>query len=157
MCTIVAMSESHAPTVVEGYRACRCSRLVRDEVARRTQGRCPDCFIADGGDRVTKIELVGKGRRVSVPLNRRKPQTPRKRTAEAVARRKQADKAKERARKRLASMFPDVYDMLVAEERAALGLEPWPTDTALRGGDPEIELGFAEMMSELADAGVTVE
>lgn len=87
--------------------------------------------------------------------NRRRPNR-RPNDANAHTKRLGA-KAKRAARKRLAAMFPDVYDMLLAEERGLLGLEPWPAEIALRsGGDPIVELGFAEMLTELDARGVTV-
>lgn len=123
-------------------------------VAARTDGLCGRCHIAAGSPRIGPLELVGRGVKVSIPRGGRK----RKRAESASRResRRLARLAKDRARKRLAAIFPDAYDMLVAEERGNLGLEPWSIDAAVRGGDPLVEIGFAEMMSELEQRGVNV-
>lgn len=146
---------SHSNTV-EGYVLCRCSTWVRDEVAAVTQNRCPACYQADGAERTVAIELVGRGMRVQVPLGGRRTKK-RKLTEGRIARRKLNDRAKTSARKRLAMMFPDLYATLVADERARLGLEPWPVETAVHTVDPDTELGFAELLSELETRGVDTE
>ena len=135
---------------------CRCTTWVRDEVAAVTQGRCPSCFQAAGAERTVALELVGQGMRVQIPLGGRRTKK-RALTEGRIARRKQNEKAKSSARKRLASMFPNLFAALVAEERGALGLEPWPVETAVRTVDPQTELGFAELLSELETRGVDTE
>ncbi len=135
---------------------CACGVWVRDEVAVRTGGECASCFQIHGSKKVTTIELVGRGMVIEIPRYRNRKRKSRPPTEQAANKKRLSDKAKRAARKRLAAMFPDVYDMLLAEERGLLGLEPWPTEIALRGGDPNIELGFAEMMTELESRGVTV-
>lgn len=154
MCTIGAMSDLvHA---VEGYALC-CScaeRWVPEAVASRLAGRCHECYREDSGARLGRIEVVGRGGRVTVPLSRkrrRKAMTPGR-----AQRRKLNAKAKDAARRRLAAMFPDAYDILLAEERGQRGLEPWPAEVAARGGDPEADLAFAELQAELDARGVTV-
>lgn len=136
---------------LEGYVLCgyHQNHWVRDEVAQRTGGVCPEAFRTLNGQRLTEIELVGRGRRVIVPVSRSRKRPNRHLTPQRVERKKAAAKAKERARKRLAAMMPDLYDTLVAEERAALGLDPWPIEIAIRGDSPEVELGFAELVNEL--------
>lgn len=129
---------------------------VRDEVAVRTNGECASCFQAHGAKKVTTIELVGRGMVIEIPRYRNRKRPPRRLSEQSANTKRLSDKAKRAARKRLAAMFPDCYDMLLAEERGLLGLEPWPTEIALRGGDPTVELGFAEMMTELDARGVTV-
>jgi hypothetical protein len=139
--------------MVDGYVLCKCNAWVRDEVASVTRGRCPACFQADGAERVVAIELVGRGMRVQVPLGGRRTKK-RALTEGRIERRKRNERAKLRARKRLAMMFPDLFATLVAEERGALGLDPWPVETAVATIDPDAELGFAELLSELETRGV---
>ena len=141
---------------LEGYVLCghHQNHWVRDEVAARTGGVCPEAWRILNQQRLTEIELVGRGSRVKVPLSRNRKRPNRHITPQRAERKKLNEKAKERARKRLAAMFPDLYDTLVAEERADLGLEPWPVEIAIRGEDPEVELRFAELMAELDDREV---
>jgi hypothetical protein len=41
---------------------------------------------------------------------------------------------------------PDLYDQLLAQERAKLGLEPWPIEIALRAGeDPDASKTLAAL------------
>lgn len=139
---------------MEGYVLCvECDETwVRSEVAQRTSGRCPKCYAVDGS-RLAEIELVGRGMKVRVPVRGRR-QTPRRRTEAGRERRRQARAAKDAARKRLAAIFPDLFDVLVADERAARGLEPWPVEVAARGGSPDVDVAFAELSLELSGRGV---
>lgn len=127
---------------------------VLDAIAARTNGLCADDHIAAGSPRIGPLELVGRGGKIQIPRGGRKRR--RVDSEERKRSRHLARTARDRARKRLAAIFPDAYDMLVAEERGRLGLEPWTIDAAVRGGDPLVEIGFAEMMSELDQRGVKV-
>lgn len=63
--------------------------------------------------------------------------------------RKQGEKAREAARKRMARAFPAIYEVFVAEERRRRGLEPWPVDIGtplMRPGD------FDRQLRELMEA-----
>ena len=65
--------------------------------------------------------------------------------------------AKVRARKRLQALFPDLFDIFYAEERARVGLDPWPIELALRRGpDPDCQqtMGFAHVYHALEEYGV---
>lgn len=53
--------------------------------------------------------------------------------------------------RRLRQLFPELYDTLVAEERARRGLEPWPTATALQAHQPD---DFAEVYDALVSEGI---
>ncbi len=155
MCTIIAMSET--VHLVEGYSPCvRCETWVRDEVARRTDGMCPEHFAEAGGKRITHLELVGRGMIVKAPVAKRERRRKPRGTPERAERKRLAGRAKRAARKRVAAIFPDIYDICLAEERAALGLEPWPAEIAVRGGDGEVELGFAEMARQLTERKIAV-
>jgi hypothetical protein len=128
--------------VVAGYVLCPRAthtepKLVKDYVAQRTGGICSECFAVEvGRDRIRRIELVRQGQRLVVPA-RAKPSKKRYRYRPERNRRKALNsKARERARKRVADMVPELYDAVLAEERAKLGLEPWPVEIAIRGTDP---------------------
>lgn len=136
---------------MEGYALCvSCSETwVRNEVARRTDDRCPECFAASGGKRITELELVGRGMKVKIPIKSGRKRAARPDTPERAARRREARKARVAARKRLAAIFPDLYDVILADERASRGLEPWPVDVAVRGNAPDVDVAFAELAAEL--------
>lgn len=120
---------------VLGYHTCRlCPNLVLRETSRKTGGVCDDCFKGGNGVNLRVIELVGRGYRIRVPARKRRPKRPQPRHPDHH----QSEKAKANALKRLKAIFPDLYDTLVAEERARLGLHPWPTEMAVRyGWDPD--------------------
>lgn len=132
---------SQAPQLVEGYVVCpghhhvEATRLVRDDVAHCTGGLCLDCFAAEGGKRIREIELVMRGRRLVVPVGDGKRKTKRYRP-HRNARKALNAKARERARKRVADLVPELYVVLLAEERAKLGLPALPVQIAVHGGNP---------------------
>ena len=138
------MAEAHH--VVEGYVLCPRvhdePKLVREEVANCTGGVCLECFHNEGAKLIHKIELVRQGQRLVVPL-RAKPNRRKRHRPNRNARKGLNAKARERARKRVADMLPDLYNVVLAEEREALGLDPWPTQIAVRGGDPTAEILYA--------------
>jgi hypothetical protein len=144
---------------VVGYVLCvGCDEeLVLDIVAGRTGGLCTTCFRLKG-TQLRHIEVEARGARIPVRLGRpgrkRVRSTP---SAEAKAREKTVDKCRERARKRLQAVFPDLYDIFLADERAAAGLDPWPLSMALRSGpDPDGSQteAFARLYHLLEDRGV---
>src|SRR5262245_52702498 len=115
---------------VLGWRTCLlCPNLVLNEVAARTGGICTDCFAGGKGPDTIRLEVIGRGFRARVP--RRRPSL-KKRNQPKHPDHHKAEKAKAQAHKRLKAIFPDLYDTLVAEERARLGLHPWPTFMAVR-------------------------
>lgn len=132
-------------TAILGWRTCLlCSNLVINEVAARTGGICSECFAGGHGPNTIRIEVVGRGFRVRVP--RRRPRS--RRPSDKHPDHHKAERAKTNALKRLKAIFPDLYDTLVAEERAKMGLHPWPTHMAVRyGWDPDCSktLEFAEV------------
>lgn len=128
---------------VEGYVLCPRPhdqpRLVREEVANCTGGVCLECFHNEGAKLIHKIELVRRGQRLVVP-KRAKPDRRKRHRPERNARKNLNAKARERARKRLSEIYPNIYNVLLAEEREALGLAPWPEAIAVRGSDPTAEI-----------------
>lgn len=134
---------------VQGYVTCLlCPELVVREVAARTGGICSGCFKGGRGPNMRRLEVVGRGYRIRVPTRRPRPTKIRTRDAHH----NDVVKAKLRANKRLRAIFPDLYDTLLAEERAAAGLDPWPMDMAVRHAwDPDCSqsMRFAEIYHAL--------
>lgn len=138
-----------APGLIEGYVVCpghhhvEATRLVREDIAHCTGGLCLECFAAEGGKRIREIELVMRGRRLTVPIGDGKPKKRRYRP-HRNARKALNAKARERARKRLSELHPELYVVLLAEERAKMGLPALPVQIAVRGGDPTPEIEALE-------------
>jgi hypothetical protein len=133
---------------VVGYDTCTlCPNLVLKEVARHTGGICSECFAGGAGPDMRHIEVVGRGYKIRVP-----PRKTRRTTHARDVNHHAVEKAKGRALKRLKAIFPDLYDTLLAEERARAGLNPWPTYAAVRhSGDPDCSktIEFAEVYHAL--------
>lgn len=138
-----------------GYRSCRaCAELVIAEIAQRTDGLCASCYHSEHGERITDVEVRLAGRRVHVPT--KYPRAPRSKGN--LWTKKAAEKANKRAMQRLRGFFPDLYDILRAEERARVGLDPWPVERVLEPdeGGPSVEesVSFAALVNALDVAGV---
>lgn len=146
---------------IEGYRSCRnqeCSALVIVEIAERTGGLCSGCFRSELGRQLTAVEVISRGQRHTVDLSKRR-YGPRTGKGDRDTHRK-AEKAKLRAMRRLRTLFPDLYDMFYAEERARAGLPAWTVDAGLAGtGEEPMEqtMGFAHMYHQLTEHGVDVD
>ena len=132
--------------LVEGYVLCPRGRhsepeLVRKEVAQRLGGVCSACFAAEGGKLITSVEVVTREGRIRLPS--RRPDRRNRYRPQRNARKDLNKKARQRAARRVAAMFPNLYDVVLAEEREALGLPPWPVDIAARGLDATAEIVHA--------------
>jgi hypothetical protein len=142
---------------VFGYELCSvCQTPVVMEVSARTGGRCTKCWASTTVDRTKVLEVVGLGRRarVTVGASTAKKDKPPANT------KKLAERCKHKALRRLRALFPDLYDVLLAEERAKHGLEPWPIERAAvttDGLDAEATLAFAEVYHALSERGVDVD
>lgn len=145
---------------LEGYRACRnqwCGELVIVEVARRTTGLCGDCFRSHLGEQMAAVEAISRGERMRIKVGKRA--TANRAKGDLDTKRK-TEHAKKRALKRLRAVFPDMYDIFYAEERARVGLEPWTLEAALKSGpDPDGEqtMAFARVYHHLTEHGVDVD
>lgn len=130
-----------------------CDEMMLAEIAERTSGLCVKCWRERNGQRISEIEIRNMGRRVELGAH------PRDRTNGKGnrGRQRQVERAKRRARKRLAMMFPELYDIFLAEERARVGLDPWPADAALTEGDARSTLDFAAVYHALDEHGVDVD
>lgn len=114
---------------IEGYKLCMCNcgRQVLEHVFHLTGGLSFDCFIAQKMVRIHEIEVMNRGKRTPVPI----PRTPReiKDKARKVRNRErehQVTRAQQRAMARLKMIYPALFDILYAEERAKIGLPPVP-------------------------------
>jgi len=147
---------------LEGYRACRnqwCGELVIVEVAQRTGGLCGACFRTHLGEQVAAVEAVSRGERMLVNLGKQSASRQLRAKGDLDTKRK-TEHARKRALKRLRAVFPDMYDIFYAEERARVGLEPWTLESALAPGpDPDggQTLAFARMYHRLTEHGVDVD
>jgi hypothetical protein len=156
-----ASHDDHGSQIdLEGYRTCRnewCGALVLTEITYRTAGLCGDCFRSRLGKAITEVEIMNRGQRTSL-RTRTKPWPSKNKGNRDTA--KRAERAKLRAMKRLRAVFPDLYDVFYAEERARAGLDPWPVDMAVRQGpDPDAEatMEFTRVYHALHDHGVDVD
>lgn len=146
------MSEPGVDVVV-GYVTCATcpDAWVAKDYASSHGGQCPECFVAGGRKIRRHLEVVGRGTTVKISTAK-----PRKKVR-TTPKNKQLEKAKDRARKRLAATFPDFYQILLAEERAAIGLPPYPKDWDARcGPDPSGEAtgAFAALYHRLEQNGI---
>jgi hypothetical protein len=121
-----------------GYEVCRqCSTAVLDIVAAKTSGLCPDCFrertnpfltavVAhnNSGERV-RLRLVRKRRSPAYKAGKKRAKGRNREHAKIVR------QAQARAARRLRELYPDVYEVLLADERAGAGLQPWTIERAL--------------------------
>lgn len=140
-----------------GYKLCPCGEWVRDEVACRTENHCVPCYLRDIQPRLGKLELVGEGMRVLIPRSERPKQRKRKRreSEQRTHRRGLARAARQSAHQRLALMVPDLYDLVLADERSKRGLDPFPVQIAIRGRDPQADLAYAERLASITDRGAS--
>jgi hypothetical protein len=123
-----------------GYETCRlCGTPVLDIVAAKTAKLCPTCFrdktnpffnevvaYNNDGTRV-KLRLVGRKRSPGHKAAKKRAKT----GAAAKVRERQLRRVHARALRRLRDLYPDVFEVLLADERAKEGLEPWTIERAL--------------------------
>lgn len=145
---------------IEGYRSCRnewCGALVLVEITRHTGGLCSTCFSSELGGKIAAVEVISRGQRTRVRLTKGH-NGPRSGKGDRDTQRK-AEKAKTRALKRMRALFPELYDIFYAEERARVGLPAWTIPAALSdpGEGVEQTLGFAQMYHALTEHGADVD
>lgn len=155
------MNSSHNPndTQIEvlGYESCKntwCNEIVIKEVAKRTKGFCSDCWKDVFNANIAEIEVRARAERVKMRIKGNGKPNRKKGNRE---RQKAVEKARLRAMKRLRAVFPDLYDIFLAEERARAGLDPWPMEMALKPSEDEDgskTVDFAEVYHHLQQAGV---
>lgn len=143
---------------VAGYRSCRnpwCGELILVEVASHTGGLCAECLHGELGSKLAEVEVRNRGRIQSLRLPQR-----RGRDKGNLATHTAGTKARSRADRRLRNLFPELYEVLLGEERARLGLEPFPIQTAIhQASETELSqtLDFARVYDALDEHGVDVD
>ncbi len=106
------------------------------------------------------MEIVGRNLRVTVPaqlptseaeLRKRAAKRKARKTPETRHNEKLREAAKQAAFKRLRDLFPELFEVLVADERAKRGLKPWTITAALTPGTAETTLTFLEDYAQRRD------
>jgi hypothetical protein len=145
-----------------GYRSCRnqwCGELVLVEIARRTGDLCTSCFQTHLGEQLTAVEVVSRAQRMTMTVTKR-ARSEISRAKGDKSTKRLTEHARLRALKRLRGVFPDLYDVFYAEERARVGLEPWTIDMTVGASeDPGCNetLDFARVYHALNQHGVDVD
>jgi len=125
---------------VFGYQPCgHCQTPVLNEVAWKTGGRCSDCYRNKLGPVFDDIVAVTKNReRIRLTLSKRTPadragrrRNKARRGFEAKEKARLTMLARTRAYSRLTRIFPEIWEVLYADERAKLGLTAWTIDKAV--------------------------
>lgn len=111
---------------VAGYRTCRAcpNAWVLESDFVRTGGLCAECWMAGMGDVIHQLEV--RSGTATIPVRPRDRPKRKNRGRDDTARK--AELARRRARSRLSFLYPDVFEVLLAQERAALGLRPLPPE-----------------------------
>jgi hypothetical protein len=158
------------PTEIEvlGHVLCECGAWVAQAIADRTGGSCPKCFAAGLSAKTKVIEVRSYGRTIGMPAIRPKSVAKRAKNVRATRKREQARPelrqrnqtsiaASRSAMKRLRNIFRDIYEILLAEERAKLGLDPFPAARLAMPVDREVAekcLDWATVYDALDHHGV---
>lgn len=128
---------------IEGYSHCVfCDALVPDAIYVRSNGYCGLC-VTDGRHPASIKALRVGNRTIRVPAKRKSGS---RGNPETVRLRRNAEEA---ARRKLKKLYPAVYRILLAEERAKRGLDPLPISP---GTGPETDI-----IAELREALQTLE
>lgn len=122
----------HGPSEIAGYGCCtECGAYHPEILLWRTGWLCPPCL----GRRIPPeptVEVVIEGRIARI---QRRPHRGGSRGSKTTKR--TAEKARLAAMRRLARLHPDLFDVLLAEERERRGLEPWYVTPQSRPIDPD--------------------
>lgn len=143
-----------------GYVLCtRCDEPVLKEIAYKTGGLCGEHFRQDANAVIDAAMVVVDGRERIVLRSKRSPAELARR-----ARARKRAKAKpdpdrstgahcsDRARRRLARIFPELFEVLLADERAKAGLSAWTIDRALTPGEASSTMDFVKTYHALEEA-----
>jgi hypothetical protein len=144
-----------ADLTVAGYRTCAdpaCGALVLDVVAAKTRGHCAECFRRRANEILDAAVVVVAGRERLVLRTAPRVRSPgeaaqRKRSKRASVtqrkRQREVTAARARADRRLRNIFVELWETILADERARAGLDPpWTIERALTPGDAEKSLDF---------------
>jgi hypothetical protein len=129
---------------VAGYRSCRAcpEAWVLESDFVRTGGVCVKCWLAG----ITIHQLEVRSGTATIPVRPRDRPKRRNRGRDDTAR--LAELARRRAKSRLTAMHPADYEVLLAQERAALGLRPLPPER-----QPTKTIDYAAVYDRLATIG----
>ncbi len=130
-----------APQVeIFGYRACqRCNDHVVMEVWVVTGGFCSSCWRELEAPLFAKVDALVERRITPIGPSEARRRANRKREdrrrdkPEHKAHRQLRWRVKYAAMRRLRALHPEDYTVLLAEERAKAGLDPWPVSLAVEG------------------------
>lgn len=128
------------------------------EVAERTKGLCSECFRGVLGSQIAEVEIRNKGRLVSMNTGRGRTAAGRSTSKGNHSTHITANNARRNALRRLKDLFPEMYDVLLGEERSRLGLEPFPLESAVyEPDDASRTIAFARVYDALDEHGVDVD
>lgn len=112
---------------VLGHSACGgCGAIHPHLLLQRLGGRCFECRMKNVGELDAHLVRLG---RYNVPVRAKKKVRKGRGSRETD---KLAAKAREHASKRLRTYFPDIYEVILCEERQKLDLEPVPIAPSCR-------------------------
>lgn len=144
---------------VAGYTVCKspgCGAFVLNEVAYKTLGHCGPCFRVNANTILeAAITVVAGCEKLVLRTNssnrspgdraqRRRAKKRAKTTAKAKQQHKKVAVARLAADRRLRALFPELWEVLLADERAKVGLNDWTIDRALTPGTAERSLDFVK-------------
>ena len=114
-----------SPHTVDGYQRCRCGIQVPEPIFYATGAMCMGCFAAGEMRGIHEIEVLHMQQRVPVKIKDSswKPR-PKRMTPTRKATKKRNERAQLKALRRLRMLFPELYDVLYAEERHKIGMAP---------------------------------
>lgn len=151
-------------TPIFGYGVCAiCDAPVLTEILFKTGGLCAPHFRERSADILDAAMVVMDGRE-KIVLKSRSKRSPAVRAQRARARQRQRQKPEEkdrrrvvagcqdRATRRLRRLVPELYEVLLADERARAGLAAYTIDMALTPGDGMSALSWVEKYCALERA-----
>lgn len=120
-----------------GYEQCsECKNWVPSLLTKPFGGICPECaalgLVPEPGREVL-LRIDGTDLRLPAPSRRSGSRGSRET-------RNKREKAKRAAERRLAHLYPTLYRILLAQERSARGLDPYPPGSPFHQGDLDAEL-----------------
>lgn len=126
-----------------GYDQCsECKNWVPSLLIKPFGGICPECaalgLVPEPGREVL-LRIDGRDLRLSAPSRRSGSRGSRET-------RNKREKAKRAAERRLARLYPTIYRVLLAQERAARGLDPYPPGSPYAEGDLMAEIDAIEIL-----------
>lgn len=136
--------------------------MVLSEVAYKTNGHCAECFrnkaneileaalvVVSGRERITLRTVGGKTRSPGERAQRRRGKRRAAKTPRGMERARLYQMARARADARLRALFPELWEVIIADERAKLGLDAWTLDRALTPGTADADLTLLTVLRRL--------